>query len=108
MPPPSGLPARAEGATKRNWLGEAMDRVEASVDQEGVTLQRFVNALLRADKETPEAWGESLGRFLATPLTALLDHELAQVNRAIADESKTLGLPRGSVPVVRWSGIEFV
>ena len=39
-------------------------------------------------KETPEAWGESLGRFLATPLTALLDHELAQASRAICLDDK--------------------
>jgi len=51
------------------------------------------------------AWGMSIEIFYGTPLLALLDFELAKINRCVADQAASLGLKNDRLPVVQWNGV---
>lgn len=74
----------------------------ADADQ-APSLTRYVGGLLR-DRCAAAQWDLALRVYYATPLAALLDSELAHLNRIIAEEAKAQNWA-GKFPRVRFTGV---
>jgi len=68
-----------------------------------LTLQHFVRTLLKEECDA-QGWSTSLRRYYATPVGALFDWELDEINRTIAAEAQSLGV-KGRLPIVRKTGV---
>ncbi|CAE7380794.1 unnamed protein product, partial [Symbiodinium microadriaticum] len=74
-------------------------------DGEELKLEGLVTLLLKGRRDAG-VWEEALSSFFACPLRALLDAELAEVNRHIAKKAGALKLAE-PLPKVSWKGISF-
>merc|ERR1712060_719688 len=97
--------SRRAGAAATQDASDLASETGTFLRQEEVSLQHFISVLIRTESDEA-AWKASIEEYFATPLMAVLDWELDQVNRAIEKEYRNLG-KRSKRPLVRFDGVEL-
>lgn len=91
-------------ASAKSGVDGSQESSEGKGGDEKITLSVVIRDLLQGRFETT-AWSKSIEVYYGTPLIALLDFELKNINETIIHEAASLGMSASNLPVVKWAGV---